>query len=74
MSANFVVTYRGRPVRFTYTAGRMVYEIVAADQASPFLAAADGWYAAYQHGMRPDFCDVVPAAQLSTCNLQPAAV
>jgi hypothetical protein len=61
MSAHFLVTFRGRPVQFVTTHGKLAYEIVAADQASSFLSASDAWFAAHQHQMSPQFCDVINA-------------
>ena len=65
MSAQFIVTFRGQPVKFTYQAGKRIYEIVPRTMATVFISEADGWFAAAQHQMRPDHCAVVDYAQTS---------
>lgn len=59
MSAQFFVMYRGLPVKFTYQAGKRVYEIVPRAQATPFVSEADGWFAAYQYRMEQQHVSVV---------------
>lgn len=53
MSAHFFVTFRGQPVKFTYQAGKRVYEIVPRAQATPFCSEPDAWCAAIQYQLPP---------------------
>ncbi|NJL18950.1 MAG: hypothetical protein HC901_01170 [Bdellovibrionaceae bacterium] len=72
MSAHFIVTYRGQPVRFTYVSGRSVFEITDAARATSFLSEPDAWFAAANHQMRPDFVAVTSASALLAPEEQPA--
>lgn len=53
MSAHFIVTFRGHPVRFTFSAGHRVWEVTERVQATPFISEADAWLAVLQHQMHP---------------------
>jgi hypothetical protein len=61
-SVSLMVTYRGRPVRFTYQAGKRIFEVVQRERATPFANEADAWLEARKHGL-PAEHTVVETAQ-----------
>lgn len=64
MSAQFIVTFRGLPVRFTYATGKTVWGIVPLAKASLFVDEAGAWLAAYEHNVSPETdCAVIPAGE-----------
>jgi hypothetical protein len=66
MSAHFYLQFRSQYVRLTFLAGKSVAQIVGRDQATSFPNEAEAWHAAYQHHLRSDWCEVVPANQPTT--------
>jgi hypothetical protein len=58
MSAQFIVRFRGQPVKFSHQAGHRVAEIVPRTMASVFTAEADAWLAAHQHILRAEHVTV----------------
>ena len=64
MSAQFLVYFRGQPVRFKHHQARRVYEIVPRSMASIFISEADAWFAAMQYQLRPDFTEVKSISEL----------
>lgn len=58
MSAVYILRFRGQPVRFTFQAGKSIYQIVPRAMATPFPSEADAWHAASQHGINTEFLSV----------------
>lgn len=53
MSAQFLVTFRGQPVRFTHRAAKRIWEIVPRSMASVFNSQASAKIVAAEHDLRP---------------------
>jgi hypothetical protein len=70
MSAHFHLRYREQFVRLTYLAGQSVAQIVDRKQATSFRLEAEAWHAAYAHHLRSDWCEVQPASQSQTKQLE----
>lgn len=65
MSAQFIVLFRGHPVRFTHRTAKRIWEATEREMASVFISEADAWLAVSQHEMRPlDFVSVDPLQQM----------
>ena len=56
MSAQFVVIYKGAPVKFNGT----TIELVPSTQASVFTDEASAWWSAYQAQLTPTELKVIP--------------
>ena len=65
MSAQFIVQFRGQPVRFTHRTAKRIWEVVPRSMASVFISEPDAWLAATQHELKPEeFVSVEPLQKL----------
>lgn len=48
---DYIVTYRGCPVRFVTRDGSKIFELVAEPEATHFQKAQDAYYCAVNHGI-----------------------
>jgi hypothetical protein len=65
MSAQFIVLFRGQPVRFTHRTAKRIWEVIPRNMASIFISEADAWLAVSQYEVKPfDFVTVEPLQQL----------
>jgi hypothetical protein len=55
MSAQFLIEYAGMPMRFN---GKTAISCTETE-ATPFVAEADAWWAAFNAQLNPDRCRVV---------------
>jgi hypothetical protein len=56
MSCFVFVEYAGLPLRFPQGTGTTV------EKASTFTSEGEAWYAAYQAGLNPDRCRILPTS------------